>query len=82
MARHSQATWVRVHLQRKPAAIELRVIDNGIGISDDQAGRPESLGLLGMRERLAATGGRLSIQGLPGEGTLIRATIPLKEKQP
>jgi PAS domain S-box-containing protein len=82
VARHSQATWVRVHLQQKPAAVELRVIDNGVGISDDQAGRPDSLGLLGMRERLAATGGRLSIQGLPGEGTLIRATIPLKEKRP
>jgi len=74
--RHAQATRVKVTLRQEQGVIELGVLDNGIGLSDEQAAGRGSLGILGIRERLLAIGGALNIRGLPGEGTSLRATIP------
>jgi PAS domain S-box-containing protein len=79
VTRHSQANWARVHLKQTPEGILLAVSDNGIGISEQQSSNPTSLGLLGMRERVATLGGSLEITGLPGEGTTVRISIPAKE---
>jgi signal transduction histidine kinase len=38
-----------------------------------------SLGLLGMRERALLVGGEVKIQGVPGRGTSVVVTIPLRE---
>ncbi len=37
----------------------------------------KSFGLLGMRERVFALGGKIDINGIKGEGTKVTATIPL-----
>jgi hypothetical protein len=39
--------------------------------------RPDGSGLLGLGDRLAVVDGRLEVQGPPGGGTRIAATIPL-----
>jgi signal transduction histidine kinase len=36
------------------------------------------LGLIGMRERLEALGGEMVIRSVPGQGTVMTATIPLE----
>jgi signal transduction histidine kinase len=40
------------------------------------------LGIQGMRERVAATGGRLNTTALPGGGFRVHARLPLKEACP
>jgi PAS domain S-box-containing protein len=77
VARHSQASQVRVRLHRTEKEVQLLVVDNGVGIPDAAVFSRESIGLIGMRERVEVCGGRLKIHGLPGEGTLVRAAIPL-----
>jgi signal transduction histidine kinase len=39
---------------------------------------PRSYGVMGMRERARAFGGRVTISGAPGEGTTVEATLPLE----
>jgi signal transduction histidine kinase len=51
--------------------------DNGRGISEEEKSRPESLGLLGMRERVSLIGGRIEITGVEGEGTVVTVLVSL-----
>lgn len=83
VARHAQASAVQVTLQETPEEIVLTVTDNGRGITPEQVTHPGSLGLVGMRERVRFWGGRLEIDGRPGNGTIVRMRMPLaftKEK--
>jgi two-component system sensor histidine kinase UhpB len=52
------------------------VADNGVGIPDTKVSNRQSLGLLGMRERVALFGGEITIQGNPGIGTTVTAYLP------
>jgi signal transduction histidine kinase len=76
--RHARASAVEVALKQKEDLIELHVIDNGIGIADQKALDSNSLGLLGIRERLSVYGGDLNLQGFPEAGTHLLATIPIQ----
>ncbi|HEX6749543.1 MAG TPA: sensor histidine kinase [Longimicrobium sp.] len=60
--------------------LELVVSDRGIGFDPDLAA--PGLGLVGMRERVWLLGGTFSVHSDPGEGTVIRAWIPLAEPEP
>ena len=60
-------------------AIELVVIDNGIGIDNDKINSISSLGLEGIRERVKSAHGEVSIKSEKGSGTTIRVKIPLKK---
>jgi two-component system sensor kinase len=77
VARHSKAGKVWVHLEVQDGMVALEVEDNGVGISPDALGRPEALGLLGMRERAAAFGGYVEIAGIPGKGTTVVVRMPI-----
>ncbi len=80
VTKHAHATRARVELQREPGAIRCVVRDDGVGfdVPDVQARRGDrGLGLLGIRERLHAVGGRLQITSAPGQGTELLMTIPL-----
>ncbi|MCL5037593.1 MAG: response regulator [Chloroflexi bacterium] len=77
VARHSGATKVKVGLKEKTGEIELEVKDNGKGITWEQVIDPESLGLLGIRERVGRRGGVLNIDGDANRGTTLSVNIPL-----
>jgi PAS domain S-box-containing protein len=76
VARHAQATAVRIVLARTRKHVVLEVRDNGVGIPPGALTGVKSLGLLGMRERARAFGGEAVIEGAPGEGTVVRVSIP------
>lgn len=82
-ARHSQASQVRIELARSGHELVLLIRDNGIGFDIttmlSRAAKGESIGLLGMQERVALTGGEMEILSSPGQGTEIRARFPLGE---
>jgi signal transduction histidine kinase len=76
VARHASATRVMIRLRLAAPGLELLVEDNGCGISDTALRHPDSLGLLGMRERASNLGGSLRITGVAGRGTTVTLTMP------
>ncbi|HED17953.1 MAG TPA: hypothetical protein ENI74_00415, partial [Gammaproteobacteria bacterium] len=58
-------------------SLTLSIEDNGCGMDTENPGR--GLGLIGMRERVEALGGSLSVQSSPGEGVVIRVSAQLEE---
>ena len=76
VARHAQATRVVVRLEASLDEVVLMVRDNGKGITESQVADPESLGLMGMRERAAAWGGTITFEGVPGQGTTVTVRVP------
>ncbi len=73
-ARHGAARQVWITIGADQDAICVTVEDDGIGISVSQ--ESGGMGLKGMRERLAALEGRLSLEPRPGGGTRLTAVIP------
>ncbi|MCA9970328.1 MAG: GAF domain-containing sensor histidine kinase [Anaerolineales bacterium] len=73
---HARASRVTLALLATPAAVSLRVTDDGVGF--DVARVPGNrFGLVGMNERVKLLGGRFHIASEPGGGTRIEAEIPL-----
>ncbi|KQC08290.1 MAG: hypothetical protein APR62_04935 [Smithella sp. SDB] len=77
--RHANATEVHVRLRKKSNTYILEVEDNGRGITKNKIDDKKSLGLLGMRERALAVGGRINIEGYPAKGTKVIVEIPVKQ---
>ncbi|MBN2575575.1 MAG: sensor histidine kinase [Deltaproteobacteria bacterium] len=75
---HAAATRGEVELEIKPGFVALRIIDNGCGFDLNEA-RGRGLGLLSMRERIAALGGTFNIVTEPGAGTRVYAVVLLPE---
>ncbi len=80
VARHSRATRVDIELMLSADRVGLEVVDNGVGIADDDLNGKKSLGLLGMHERALLFGGDVKITGTPGHGTRVSVSIPMKQK--
>lgn len=76
VAKHAQATEVRIIATTTHSDIIIRIQDNGRGISKDQKAKTKSFGLMGMRERAQAFGGVIKINGRPSEGTTVSIKIP------
>ena len=73
--RHSGATKATVRWWCDGTRGELEVSDNGKGLAATTAGRPDSYGILGMRERAEAIAATLEIQSRPGQGTSVRCRV-------
>ncbi|MFT4197467.1 MAG: sensor histidine kinase [Pseudoxanthomonas sp.] len=73
IVRHARATHARVGFARAGGGVQMRIEDNGRGgIGAD------GNGLRGMRERIAAFGGSLSIESPKGQGTRVLARLPAR----
>ena len=78
VARHAGASHVSIDLMiDEDDCLTLEVSDNGRGITDEEVHRPDSLGLLGMRERAALLGGTAEVKGTAGQGTTVTVRVPL-----
>ena len=76
VARHAEASTVKVELKAEPSALRLTITDNGKGVGEDAHDQPGSFGVIGMRERVAALGGMFSIHGKPCKGTVVEVVLP------
>ena len=78
VSRHAEASRVNVVLKQQDSQIDLIVKDNGKGISENQLNKPDSFGLLGIRERTYFWGGKIEISGNNGSGTSVAVSLPLQ----
>ena len=85
IAKHAAAGKVIMRLERTPTSARLpdvvtvTVADDGVGV--DTAAPTQGLGLIGMRERVAALAGRLAVTSNPGRGFELQAQIPVQAWQ-
>lgn len=85
VARHAQATQVRVTLRKLKSTVLLTIVDNGKAFDLTKvlnAKGKKHLGLIGMRERVEMVGGSFHIDSTPDRGTRIQARIPLHDAPP
>jgi signal transduction histidine kinase len=73
-ARHSGARDVRLDLDRLDGAVRLRVVDHGCGF-DSTTHDAQGFGLISMRERAEALGGRFQIRSSKGLGTRVEVVL-------
>jgi PAS domain S-box-containing protein len=82
IARHAAATHASIRLSRQPKALRCSIRDDGVGmpidlVTDGPSGR-RGLGLLGIRERLDALGGKFELRSRPGGGTELFVKVPIR----
>ena len=80
VAKHARATQVRVEVHASGDSLMLRVEDDGIGFRLGAPRRPQSLGLVGLRERATLLRGEVRVDSTPGAGTRVEARIPVPTK--
>ena len=73
--RHANARRVDVRWRCNGTSAALEVADDGDGFPVGKAGRLDSYGLIGMRERASSIGATLEILSEPGRGTIIRCLL-------
>lgn len=77
IARHAQATEIWVNLKKEPYRITLAVVDNGVGIPQKKVVDPNSIGLIGMQERVHLVKGKVIIRGKKNIGTKVIVSVPI-----
>ena len=73
--RHANATSISVTWRTDGSRALLEVIDDGKGFPTGRAGRLDSYGITGMRERAASVGATFEINGVEGRGTVVRCRL-------
>jgi PAS domain S-box-containing protein len=78
IARHSGAKSAWVLLAQENGELRVEIEDDGRGIAPEDLAKASSLGLKGMRERIAYYGGSLEIGRAPRGGTRLRLRVPVR----
>jgi PAS domain S-box-containing protein len=73
VAKYAQASEARVRVGRIDGIAQVEVVDDGVGGADELGGS----GLRGLADRVEALGGRLVVSSPAGEGTTVRAQLPV-----
>lgn len=76
IGKYAKASHVIVTVHNYPTYVAVQIQDDGQGF-ELASMRPNSHGLAGMKHRVEAVGGRLTVASQPGKGTTISAVIPL-----
>jgi GAF domain-containing protein len=71
--KHSEATSVTVEIEAADNVLRIGVQDDGAGGAEFSGGS----GLVGLRDRVEALGGRIALQSTPGLGTSLSVELPL-----
>lgn len=75
--RHANAHEISSYLQLKDGELLLKIKDDGRGIDDTVKANSKTLGLIGIKERTFALGGKYYLNSKPGQGTELSISIPL-----
>ena len=75
IGKHAKANKVLILVHAHPDHVSVQVHDDGMGF-DTATLRPGSHGLAGMRHRVEASGGQLTLRSRAGHGTVVTATLP------
>src|SRR5262249_5288649 len=80
VGRHARAHRATIRLGRRKDLLVCSIRDDGVGFDPEAAARSGNggLGLLGIRERLDALGGRLDVRSAAGRGAELRVTISMR----
>ena len=85
VVRHARAMRVRIAVDRTPGRLEMLVQDDGCGFdaaaAHAAAARGETLGLVGMRERVELIGGTIAVISRPGNGCSVRVRVPMSDRK-
>jgi PAS domain S-box-containing protein len=73
VAKYAQASRASVRAAKEDGTLIVEVSDDGVGGADAADGS----GLSGLADRVGACDGSLTVTSPPGEGTIVRATLPL-----
>ncbi|WP_052914848.1 sensor histidine kinase [Protofrankia coriariae] len=87
--KYAHADQVRIDVEHADGRLRVEVTDNGIGGADITAGAAGTAGatgtagtgLLGLRDRLSALDGMLTVHSPAGHGTIVRALLPTGDPQ-
>ena len=77
VVRHASATQLTVALGMTADELRLRVVDDGVGIREEDLTKSGTFGLLASSERITHAGGTLRISCNAGRGTTLEARIPM-----
>jgi signal transduction histidine kinase len=80
IAKHAQARNFVIRIESSRGLVRLTVEDDGVGFSGKSNSRGRSFGLLGMRERIAALGGRVRLHSRKGMGTRLSIALPVQAR--
>ena len=80
IAKYAQAKRIVVKLWTEGGQVHVSVRDDGIGF-DTSVPRTSAHGLLGMRYRVEAEGGVMTLRSSPGQGTEVHAKLPQAQPQ-
>lgn len=75
ISKYAQARHVWIELASHDGVVQASVRDDGVGFDTTAAPR-SAYGLVGMRFRVEAEGGTLSVVSAPGRGTRLQVTLP------
>jgi signal transduction histidine kinase len=78
VAKHAAASRIRIEIGMHGKRLRASIIDDGRGFDPREAGRGETLGLAGMRERAALIEGHVNITSEIGRGTEVVLEVPLQ----
>jgi signal transduction histidine kinase len=79
--RHAQAAQVKIDLDQKDGVLSMRIADNGIGLFPGCRRKANSFGLIGIKERINALGGKFVLDTRKNTGTTLSVYIPLADKE-
>ena len=82
VTKHAHATAVEVNVLQDGDTLVVSVRDNGSGFAVPSSRKPNSFGLLGVRERAYLLGGNVRVTSAPGDGTEIEVRLPLLIEEP
>jgi signal transduction histidine kinase len=72
IAKHAQASVIEMHVDVCDHGLTLSIRDDGIGGADPSRGT----GIIGLKDRVEALGGTISVLSPPGHGTALHVQLP------
>ena len=79
--RHGQAGMLRIEIEAD-TRLRITIVDDGRGFDTVRERKPDSFGLISMRERAEAMEGELTVESQPGQGTTVEVSLPHSQPSP